>query len=95
MNTNTTIHPNGIDKVSVEDASGVGYRCVQISVRGEKSGYHTLSVFCETESDVAIIMAAMAKAVRGYYADAEPEPDWEAIAAEMDSDLYRETVRGI
>jgi hypothetical protein len=71
------------------------FMTVDVNVKDTDHNGYEVVLFPRSEEDVAVIMAAMAKAVREYFGDAEPEPDYEAIASEMATDLYMETVRGV
>ena len=89
------VHFAGITSAHFGTDKGATYSTVDIDVRDESNGFYKVHLFCESESEMIIIMTAMAKAVREYFGDAEPEPDYEAIASEMATDLYMETVRGV
>lgn len=87
--TMTNIVTEGIRYATVEPKHYDEFSVVSMTVSCKEGGYTTVTFHAPSPDDVAAIMAGMAKAVREYYADAEPEPDWEAIAAEMD-ELCRE-----
>lgn len=89
------VHFDGIAGAELKADKTDNYCTVDIVVREKNNGSYKIHLFCEDEAEMAIIMAAMAKAVRDYYGNAEPEPDWEAIAAEMAEDRHREVEAGI
>lgn len=90
------IHPTeGIRSARVTVNGYSDFYAVSLYFRDGAPGETDVSVFCWKREEVDTIMRAMAAAVRDYFPEPEPEMDYESIAAEMDADLYTESVRGI
>lgn len=88
------IHPNGevrAFRVQVHDHGS--FLAVSTYVNDESPGTSSVSFFTHSREEVDTIMRGMAAAVREWFR--EPEPDYDAIAAEMAEDAYMESVRGI
>ena len=91
----TNVHPNEVVKAEVVVDRHKGFTTVDVEVRDKNHNNHKVNIFCHNHAEVDVIMSAMAKAVREYYGNAEPEPDWDAIAAEMGAERHMEEVRGL
>ena len=83
------VQPDGYRNVTSEMRHHATFTAVNVTVRDADHNATEVTFFCQNASDLDTLMAALSRLVRDYYADAEPEPDWEAIAAEYD-ELCRE-----
>lgn len=88
-NTMHSILTSSVSHAEVKVYHHPTFSAVATTLWSDDDSHASVTVHCPTASDLHTVMAAMAKCVRAYYADAEPEPDWEAIAAEYD-ELCRE-----
>lgn len=95
MTIGTDIQPNDVDKALVRVIRLSTVTTVRLQVTDKAYNHHTTTIFCHNDSEVDAIMAAMAAAAREHFGNAEPEPDWDAVAAEMDTERHMEDARGI
>jgi hypothetical protein len=79
-------------KFAVEDHPE--FSLVIVEVRDEDGHRHLMNIFLDEEG-ADCLMLAMATAAREHFGSAEPEPDYDAIAAEMEEDRYAEASRGL
>ena len=77
------IHPTkGVASGDVHVSKHSTFYTVNIGVT-DANGTTSTAVFCDTTGEVDAIMRAMSAAVREWFGESEPEPDYDTIAAEM------------
>lgn len=91
----TNVHFDSIRKANVLVSKYETFVAVGFEVTDNHTGNHNINIFCADDAETAIVMAAMATAAREYFGNAEPEPDWDSVAAEMDTERHMEDARGI
>jgi len=90
------VHLDNAEGAEVELCRHDRFMTVDLTVQDAGGFSHRVNFFCHDEAEVAIIMKAMAKGAREYFASIpDPEPDWEAIAASMDDDYHAEASAGL
>jgi hypothetical protein len=78
------IHPTGgVQSASVTVKGYNDFYVVALYVGDTEPGTSDVAVFCWNRDEVDTIMRGMAAAVRQWFGKSEPEPDYDAIAAEM------------
>ena len=80
--------------IKINPGESSEFSVVKVEVRDEDGHRHLVNIFVDEEG-ANCLMLAMASAAREHFGNAEPEPDYDAIAAEMEEDRYAEASRGL
>lgn len=99
MSTQYNAHCKALRKANITTmkfAAGEApeFSVVKVEVRDEDGHLHMINIFVDEEG-ANCLMRTMAAAAREHFGNAEPEPDYDAIAAEMEEDRYAESSRGL